>query len=600
LEGKAIAVIDEIKIVVKTEVDAAMAKMAALDRKMQEQQVSARALGKEFVAGLVPGIMAFAGPLGAAALAAEGINRIVQYTKECITEFEEAEQITKKLEAIIRATGGAAGLTAREMEDYADAASIATGYEADAIKNLQAVMATFKSITGDSFKRATSDALDMAAAFGGDLQSAAIQLGKALETPSVGLTALRRIGVTFSEQQIEQIKNFEEANNLAGAQAIIFEGLESQVKGVAVAMQDSSSGAHKALINATKELKEEQGKSIANGMRPYWEWLTKIKIQQKESIQSENNLADAMAGRSADLEKAIQAIQKNLDAWNNSADGVILKETTLSTVYTNQIEALKLRLYWMNEINKMQDSDSGDVGAGKPKAKPAPLPKEAEEVKKDLDKVLTYKEREVEAMEALRQWEFASARELSEKAAETEMEGYDKMLKDREEAYKKYHTGLAEAEAKAAADQIAKQEEVARVIAGVMTDSFELLGEALAGSEDGWKKWQAAGIKAIADILEKWATAQIAMGIANLFDPLTAVKGLGQIAGGVAGGIGAGILNQAANDLVQTRSTTTNTSVASNTGPTYVVTQNVAGSVISQAELGNFAAQATATASRGY
>jgi len=194
---------------------------------------------------------------------------------------------------------------------------------------------------------------------------------------------------------------------------------------------------------------------------------------------------------------------------------------------------------------------------------------------------------------------YADKKEKDEEAVSVEIDGYTKMLEERKKAYEKYFAGLAEAEDKAAKDQIAKQEEVAQIIAGVMTDSFELLGEALAGSEDGWKKWQAAGIKAIADILEKWATAQILMGIGNLFgkDP---IKGLGQIAAGTAGAIGAGVLNQAANEMVQTRSITTNTSVASNTGPTYVVTQNVAGSVISQTELGNFAAQATATASRGY
>ena len=50
----------------------------------------------------------------------------------------------------------------------------------------------------------------MSQALGTDAASSAIQLGKALDNPTLGLTALRRVGVSFSDVQVAQIKGFVE------------------------------------------------------------------------------------------------------------------------------------------------------------------------------------------------------------------------------------------------------------------------------------------------------------------------------------------------------------------------------------------------------
>ena len=46
----------------------------------------------------------------------------------------------------------------------------------------------------------------MAAVFGQDLSQATIQLGKALNDPIKGLSALTRVGIQFTEQQKKEIK----------------------------------------------------------------------------------------------------------------------------------------------------------------------------------------------------------------------------------------------------------------------------------------------------------------------------------------------------------------------------------------------------------
>ncbi len=88
---------------------------------------------------------------------------------------------------------------------------------------------------GGSFDRATKAAFDMAMVLKRDASGQAIALGKALEDPIRGITALRKGGTTFTEQQQEQIRTLVESNRLLDAQALILTEVESQYGGAAEA-----------------------------------------------------------------------------------------------------------------------------------------------------------------------------------------------------------------------------------------------------------------------------------------------------------------------------------------------------------------------------
>jgi hypothetical protein len=66
----------------------------------------------------------------------------------------------------------------------------------------------------DIFNQATRTVQDMAAAFGGDATSNSKILGKALNDPIKGVSALTRVGVSFTEQQKDQIKTLVESANI--------------------------------------------------------------------------------------------------------------------------------------------------------------------------------------------------------------------------------------------------------------------------------------------------------------------------------------------------------------------------------------------------
>lgn len=130
--------------------------------------------------------------------------------------------------------------------DYAKSLEGSLGIDEKVIKNTQAKLATFHSLAasageaGGAFDRATLAAQDMAAAGFGDAESNAVQLGKALEDPVKGITALNKSGVNFTEQQKKQIKAMTDAGDVAGAQDVILSNLEAQVGGTAAATADSS------------------------------------------------------------------------------------------------------------------------------------------------------------------------------------------------------------------------------------------------------------------------------------------------------------------------------------------------------------------------
>jgi len=178
-----------------------------------------------------------------------------------VKEAMEAELNVAKLESVIRSTGGVAGVTSHAAQNLADALSQITRFSDDAILQGETMLLTFTNIGSNVFPRAVKSMLDMAEMFG-SMEEASIQLGKALNDPIVGVTALRRIGIQLSEEQEEQIKKFMEVGDVASAQAIILGELEREFGGVAVAAGDTLAGKIDILKNKFLNFAEEVGMAV--------------------------------------------------------------------------------------------------------------------------------------------------------------------------------------------------------------------------------------------------------------------------------------------------------------------------------------------------
>lgn len=147
-------------------------------------------------------------------------------------------QAAQKLAAVIKATGGAAGLSAEEIGAYASELQGVTNFGDEVTVGSAAILATFKEIKGETFKDALASAQDLSTVMGQDLTSSVTQLGKALNDPVKGITALTRVGVSFTQQQKDQIKAMQEAGDIAGAQQVVLAELKSEFGGAAQAVAD--------------------------------------------------------------------------------------------------------------------------------------------------------------------------------------------------------------------------------------------------------------------------------------------------------------------------------------------------------------------------
>lgn len=207
------------------------------------------------------------GLIAGAVAAAFAINKIADFTKESILAAEGVATANARIEQIAKSTA-IFGAETQKVTDrliaFAEANEMRLAVDAEVIKGVQGQLLSFKALgasadtAGGAFDRATEAAFNMAAAGFGSAESNAVALGKALEDPIRGLTALRRSGTTFTEQQQEQIRVMQEAGDLAGAQNLILAELESQYGGVAEATANASDRMQLAFNN----IKESVGAAL--------------------------------------------------------------------------------------------------------------------------------------------------------------------------------------------------------------------------------------------------------------------------------------------------------------------------------------------------
>lgn len=199
----------------------------------------------------------------------------VMLVKSAVPAATESAQALAQVNAALASMGPVAGRTTQQLQDQAAALMhISTFDDDDILKSVTANMLTFGKITGETFDRAQLAAINLSARLGQDLQSSTIQIGKALNDPIKGVTALQRVGVSFTAQQREQIKAMTESGNVAGAQKIILGELEKQFGGAAKAMHDATPGAD--VQHSWDDFKEKVGAIALKVAPPLLEALGKI------------------------------------------------------------------------------------------------------------------------------------------------------------------------------------------------------------------------------------------------------------------------------------------------------------------------------------
>ena len=188
--------------------------------------------------------------------------------KKMVDAYNVQAAAEGKLAGVLRATGYATGVTVSQMKKYASELQKTTGVGDETTLSMMGVLASFKGIDNpNTFKRATAALLDMGAALGkagkgsADVEASSIQVGKALNDPIAGMSALSRVGIVFTDQQKNTIRTLQESGDMMGAQSIILKELESEFGGTAEEVAKAQHGILQ-LKAAFGDTKEEIGRAI--------------------------------------------------------------------------------------------------------------------------------------------------------------------------------------------------------------------------------------------------------------------------------------------------------------------------------------------------
>lgn len=211
--------------------------------------------------------------VGAGVLA--GAYAAISIGKDAYAEAKEARKVGALTTSTIKATGGAANITAGQVAKLSEAISVKAGVDDEAIQTGANLLLTFKNVRNEVgagnkiFNEATAAAVDLSAAGFGSIDSASKMLGKTLNDPVKGITALSRAGVTFTEQQKTKIASLVEENDLLGAQKIILGEVQSQVGGAAAAQADAGDKLGVVIGN----IKEDIGTALMPAVDRFADWL---------------------------------------------------------------------------------------------------------------------------------------------------------------------------------------------------------------------------------------------------------------------------------------------------------------------------------------
>jgi predicted nucleic acid-binding Zn-ribbon protein len=261
-------------------------------REFQRLEKTSQKVGFALKKAFVPATAALGG------LAVAGA-KMVAAGEQAATANARIEQIATSMGLF----GDQTGKVTDRLVKLANEQARLTGVNQNTIKESQALLLTFKDIAssadevGGAFDRATQLTLDMASAGFGSVTDNAKQLGKALNDPIAGLTALRRSGIQFTEAQQDQIRTLVESGQVLEAQNMILEEIENQVGGTAEATANSTDKMKVAFSQASE--------SIGMALLPAVEALVPMLIKFSDFAAENKDIIIIAAGAIGGLSAAI-------------------------------------------------------------------------------------------------------------------------------------------------------------------------------------------------------------------------------------------------------------------------------------------------------
>ncbi len=210
-----------------------------------EKSVSKFSKVMETAAGFVIGTLAVKAFEKLSGAATALFNTLVT---EGITAAQAQEDAIQRLNTALALSGEFSSETSKDIQEYASALQEASKFGDEVILENAALIQSLGGLSAEALKPATQAALDMAAALGIDLKSAALLVGKAAAGE---ISSFSRYGVII-----------EKGDTAAESFANTLEALNSKFGGAAAAQIKTYSGATQQLQNTFGDLTEQIGFAV--------------------------------------------------------------------------------------------------------------------------------------------------------------------------------------------------------------------------------------------------------------------------------------------------------------------------------------------------
>lgn len=170
------------------------------------------------------------------------IQGVADFTGQFVDAAAASETSITKLDTVFSSMNASSWITLQQLDDLSISMMNLTGNSDEAEKAAETMLLRFENLNGDAFPQALQLTNDLSASLGIDLVSAARMVGMALDDPTQGIGRLNTQFRIFDDSQMEVIKHMAETGDIAGAQALIIQGLTDKFGGAAEAIGNTFTG----------------------------------------------------------------------------------------------------------------------------------------------------------------------------------------------------------------------------------------------------------------------------------------------------------------------------------------------------------------------
>lgn len=211
----------------------------------------------DFDAGMavLTGGLLHIGSLAVDAFLAAG-KAVGQFASESFQGATDAESAMARVGSVIKSTGGAAGLTAQDVQDLGSQFATLAGGTDDTVIAIEEMGLRMGNISKEQMPNFIQTTLDLAAATGVDAVAGARLMAQAYDDPASAMSKLSKQGILFDTELENQVKGLVESGDKAGAYALVMERVGEATSGAAAAGLETVAGKMELFKNTIKEAGE--------------------------------------------------------------------------------------------------------------------------------------------------------------------------------------------------------------------------------------------------------------------------------------------------------------------------------------------------------